>query len=400
MNTIGESNLKEKFPKVEIKKAKVFLKPYGKGPSIKPKGKVNLLCERKQKYHCLEFVVIPDEIMGDKPALLSGTDCEKLGIVKIEADEVFAVEKQKDETDKHEVEGNENDENTNDHVVTPEPCQPNKKTKESKPNNVTRFPLRRLPVQSRVVAPKHKPLPTNRPLTKDDILKRYDANFRGIGKMGPPVKFKCKENVTPIQMPIHRVPISKRLKEKLALKKLEEAGFIVREKNPTDWVSNILCRESPNKFRVCIDPSQTINKAIERPIFQMPTLKDQLHELKKAKVFSVIDVKDGFFHVPLDYESSLMTTMHTSYGRYRWLVLPNGINSAPEEFQMRLLQVLDGLSGIIVIADDILVFGSGDTIEEAERDHDRNIIALMDRAEEKNLKFNIRKFQFKQEQVK
>ena len=106
---------------------------------------------------------------------------------------------------------------------------------------------------------------------------------------------------------------------------------------------------------------------------------------KQAKVFSVIDVKDGFFHVPLDYQSSLMTAMHTSYGRYRWLVLPNGITSAPEEFQMRLLQVLDGLSGIIVIADDILVFGSGDTYEEAEKDHDRNLTALMDRAEEMNL---------------
>ena len=209
-----------------------------------------------------------------------------------------------------------------------------------------------------------------------------------------------KPNVTPVQMPIHRVPISKRLKEKLALKKLENAGFITRENNPTPWCSNILCRESPKKFRVCIDPSQTINKAIDRPIFQMPTLKEQLHELKQAKVFSVIDVKDGFFHVPLDYQSSLMTAMHTSYGRYRWLVLPNGITSAPEEFQMRLLQVLDGLSGIIVIADDILVFGSGDTYEEAEKDHDRNLIALMDRAEEMNLKFNIEKFQFKQKEVK
>ena len=126
----------------------------------------------------------------------------------------------------------------------------------------------------------------------------------------------------------------------------------------------------------------------------MPTLKEQLHELKKAKVFSVIDVKDGFFHVPLDHQSSLMTTMHTSYGRYRWLVLPNGISSAPEEFQMRLLQVLEGLSSIIVIADDILVFGSGDTQEEAEADHDRNLVALMERAEEVNLKFNLDKFLF------
>ena len=81
---------------------------------------------------------------------------------------------------------------------------------------------------------------------------------------------------------------------------------------------------------MCIDPGQIINKAIERPVYQMPTLTEQLHKLHNAKCFSVIDVKDGYLHVPLDEESSLMTTMHTSYGRYKWKRLPFGINSAPE----------------------------------------------------------------------
>ena len=57
----------------------------------------------------------------------------------------------------------------------------------------------------------------------------------------------------------------------------------------------------------------------------------------------VFDVREGFLHVPLDEESSLMTTVHTSYGRYRWLRLPFGITSGPEEFQRRLRAALDGL---------------------------------------------------------
>ena len=94
--------------------------------------------------------------------------------------------------------------------------------------------------------------------------------------------------------------------------------------------------ETPKKFRVCIDPSQTINKVIERPVYQMPTLPEQLHKLSRAKCFSLADVREGFLHLPLDDESSYLTTMHTSYGRYRWTRLPFGISSAPEEFQMRL----------------------------------------------------------------
>ena len=87
-------------------------------------------------------------------------------------------------------------------------------------------------------------------------------------------------------------------------------------------------------------------------------------------VFSLVDVREGFLHNPLDEESSFLTTMHTSYGRYRWLHLPFGVSSAPEEFQKQLLDALEGLEGIICIADDILVYGEGDTKEDALKDHD------------------------------
>ena len=64
--------------------------------------------------------------------------------------------------------------------------------------------------------------------------------------------------------------------------------------------ANILCSETQNKFRVCVDPSQTINKTIESPIYQMPTLKFfKVLKLENAKCFTVIDVKDGFLHIPL-----------------------------------------------------------------------------------------------------
>ena len=42
--------------------------------------------------------------------------------------------------------------------------------------------------------------------------------------------------------------------------------------------------------------------------------------------------------------------------------------------------------------DDILVYGEGDSVEEAEADHDRHLHALLQRANEKGLKFNPMKF--------
>ena len=136
----------------------------------------------------------------------------------------------------------------------------------------------------------------------------------------------------PVQMQVHRIPVAKRECEKQALDRYVEQGVIAKVNEPTGWCSNELIRETPKKFRVCIDPSQTVNKVIHRPEHQTPTLNEHLHKLSAAKCFSLAYVKDGFLHIPLDEESSWMTSMHTLYGRYRWLWLPFGITSAPEEF--------------------------------------------------------------------
>ena len=95
-------------------------------------------------------------------------------------------------------------------------------------------------------------------------------------------------------MPVHRIPVAKRGREKQALDRYVEQGVIIKVHEPTAWCSNELIRETPKKFGVCIDPTQTVNKAIHRPKHQMPTLNEKLHKLSAAKCFSLADVKDGF----------------------------------------------------------------------------------------------------------
>ena len=102
-------------------------------------------------------------------------------------------------------------------------------------------------------------------------------------------------------------------------------------------------------------------------------------------MFSVVDAKDGFLQVVLDEPSSYLTTFWTPFGRYRWLCMPFGIKSAPEEFQRRLDECLEGLENIVVIHDDIVIFGSGDSIEEANSSHDLAFRALLDRCRERGI---------------
>ena len=87
-------------------------------------------------------------------------------------------------------------------------------------------------------------------------------------------------------------------------------------------------------------------------------------------MFTVLDAKNGFCHIQLGEPSSFAITFGTPWGRYRWLRLPFGVSPAPEEFQRRIDIALEGLPGQKTIADVVLVFGAGDTDEEALKDHD------------------------------
>ena len=63
--------------------------------------------------------------------------------------------------------------------------------------------------------------------------------------------------------------------------------------------------------------------------------------------------------------------------------MPFGLSTSSEEFQRRQAEALEGIPGTISIVDDVLIFGKDDTIDEAIRDHDRNLIAVMERAQER-----------------
>jgi hypothetical protein len=115
-------------------------------------------------------------------------------------------------------------------------------------------------------------------------------------------------------------------------------------------------------------------------------MEDVTSKLGKVKMFTVLDAKDGFLQVKLDEESTKLTTFHTPFGRYKWLRMPFGISSAPEEFQRLVYDVIGDMDGVETIADDLLVYGSGDSYEEAVVNHNKDLIALLDRCRDYRLR--------------
>lgn len=109
---------------------------------------------------------------------------------------------------------------------------------------------------------------------------------------------------------------------------------------------------------------QDLNRVL-RSHYLTPSIDEILPDLSRAKLFSTVGAKNEFWHVELDDDSSQLTTFNSPFGRFRWLRLPFGLCTAPEEFQRRLNHALEGKKGVLPIHDDLLVFGEGSTEDEA-----------------------------------
>ena len=88
---------------------------------------------------------------------------------------------------------------------------------------------------------------------------------------------------------MHHVPrsivVTLQKEVKAKLEKLEKKNILVKETEPTDWISSMVVLAKPGKIRICLDPKD-LNKGIRRPKYQLPTLEEVLPKLSKAKVFT------------------------------------------------------------------------------------------------------------------
>ena len=226
-----------------------------------------------------------------------------------------------------------------------------------------------------------------------------DVFNRPLGTLAGTVHLEVGTEIRPVVTPSRRIPASLRSKFKNELDRLQDLGVITPVSEPTFWVSSVaIATKKSGDIRICIDP-RPLNTALKRERHQMVVLDEILPELAQAKVFSTVDLRSGYWYCPLDLESSMLTTFATPHGRYRWLRLPFGLCVSSEIIQKQVNQALDGLDGIVNIADDILVCGVGETKEDATKDHDAKLINLLDRCRDRGIALNPTKLKLRLEEV-
>ena len=142
---------------------------------------------------------------------------------------------------------------------------------------------------------------------------------------------------------------------------MEKAGIISKYDSISgpapEWLNSFVTVRKPNgSLHICLDPTD-LNKHKVQPVCNSFMLDEIIDKLKGSLFFAVFDTMKGFFHIPMDAKSKLLTAMLTRYGIYIYNVLAMGIADAIDIFEICIHQLLQDLQGVLNIADDILVFG-------------------------------------------
>ena len=123
---------------------------------------------------------------------------------------------------------------------------------------------------------------------------------REPGELQGTVHLEVEQGATPVVAPPRRAPTSLKKKLKEELDRLQQLEVIAPINEPTPWVSSLaVAVKKSGALRICIDP-RPLNAALKRERYQFPVIEDILPELSKARIFSTVYLKLGYWHCVLN----------------------------------------------------------------------------------------------------
>jgi len=151
-------------------------------------------------------------------------------------------------------------------------------------------------------------------------------------------------------------------KKRILNEQLEEmlrAGVIEASTSPYASPPVLVMRPG-KKPRFCID-FRELNNITEDTAKALPRITDALKSLSDATIFSVMDLRSGYWQIPMAPEDREKTAFVTPDGSaYHFRVMPFGLKNAPGTFQHLMVgEVLTGLllhECALVYLDDIIVY--------------------------------------------
>ena len=227
-------------------------------------------------------------------------------------------------------------------------------------------------------------------------------NFRHENNEDFLVKFSMKADATPVAQKPRPVPyyLQKPLRRWLDEYVKEDIFEKVEPGEPVTWCSPLVVQPKPryskeskdslepHMIRASVD-LRVPNKHMERNrISQAPVVEDFTCKFHDCKVFSKMDLKQGYHQLVLHPDSRAVATFSTPWGNMRPKRLIFGAKSSQDLFDEAMYRIFGDIPHCLNQRDDILIGGT--TLAE----HNKTLEAVLQRAKDFGITLNKEKYLF------
>lgn len=180
----------------------------------------------------------------------------------------------------------------------------------------------------------------------------------------------------PVVEPLRRTSLKQVQEIDRQVEVMLKQGVIERTKS--EYASPVvLARKKDGSWRFCVD-YRKLNEITEKDRYPLPRIDDILDQLRSARLMSKIDLRSGYWQIPVAEEDRHKTAFRTKKGTFRFIRMPFGLTGAPATFQRAMDECLETLIGktCFVYLDDIVIFSN------EEGNHARDVLEVLMRLKE------------------
>jgi Reverse transcriptase (RNA-dependent DNA polymerase) len=165
-----------------------------------------------------------------------------------------------------------------------------------------------------------------------DLLLEYDDLWRG-GPVGKAVAVEHRIRLLTDRPIVSRPrPITEEQKKIIH----DEVQRMLNEKiiRPSDspYASEVvLVHKKTGDWRFCID-FRPLNKATVKDKHPLPRISDLVHAVKGSRYFAALDLRAGYWQIPMEKTSMKYTAFRCFLGLYEFICMPFSLTNAPATF--------------------------------------------------------------------
>lgn len=126
----------------------------------------------------------------------------------------------------------------------------------------------------------------------------------------------------------------------------------------SNWASPIILVKKKNgDLRLCVD-YRKLNHVTVKDCYPLPHIDTILDQFCGSAIFSVMDLANGYWQVPIHEDDKHKTAFICQHGLFQWNVMPFGLCNAPATFQRLINNIFQKYLNdfVLIYMDDIIIY--------------------------------------------